>query len=79
MFLGHAVGDDALIQWAERLESVVRPADTVAGSGGRGLRFTASVGIALAGPDGTRESLIRRADAAMYQAKAAGSGYAVAP
>ena len=111
--LGHAVGDDALIRWAERLQSVVRPADTVAriggdeflivcpeigsvedaiavatrvtelqvgpGSGGRGLRFTASVGIALAGPDGTRESLIRRADAAMYQAKATGSGFAVAP
>jgi diguanylate cyclase (GGDEF)-like protein len=110
---GHAVGDDALIRLAEQLQSVVRPADTVAriggdeflivcpegtsveeavaiatritglqvgpDSGGCVLRFTASVGIALAGPGETRERLIGRADAAMYQAKATGSGYALAP
>ncbi|WP_312034121.1 MULTISPECIES: GGDEF domain-containing protein [unclassified Rhodococcus (in: high G+C Gram-positive bacteria)] len=46
---------------------------------GRGFRFTASVGIALAAPAETREMLIRRADAAMYQAKTTGSGYALAP
>ncbi|EID76950.1 hypothetical protein W59_25536 [Rhodococcus opacus RKJ300 = JCM 13270] len=111
--LGHAVGDDALILLAEQLQSVVRPADTVARIGGdeflivcpqttsveetiatatritelqvgadsvgRELRFTASVGIALAGPQETRQTLIRRADAAMYHAKATGSGYALAP
>ncbi|MGH3803237.1 MAG: GGDEF domain-containing protein, partial [Pseudonocardiaceae bacterium] len=111
--LGHAVGDVALIRWAERLRSVVGPADTVAriggdeflivcpeiasiedaitiatritelqvgpDSGGRDLRFTASVGIALAGNHETRASLIGRADASMYQAKATGSGYALAP
>ncbi|WP_252190325.1 MULTISPECIES: GGDEF domain-containing protein [unclassified Rhodococcus (in: high G+C Gram-positive bacteria)] len=48
-------------------------------SSGHVLRFTASVGVALAGPGETRETLIGRADAAMYQAKAAGSGYALAP
>jgi diguanylate cyclase (GGDEF)-like protein len=48
-------------------------------SDGLGLRFTASVGIAIAGPADTRETLIHRADTAMYQAKASRSGYAVAP
>ncbi|MFD9664374.1 diguanylate cyclase domain-containing protein [Rhodococcus sp. NPDC059968] len=50
-----------------------------ADSAGRELRFTASVGIALAGPQETRQTLIRRADAAMYHAKVTGSGYALAP
>ncbi|PQP15171.1 diguanylate cyclase domain-containing protein [Rhodococcus opacus] len=46
---------------------------------GQGLPVAASVGIALAGPGETRERLIRRADTAMYQAKATGTGYALAP
>ncbi|WP_231914135.1 GGDEF domain-containing protein, partial [Rhodococcus sp. LB1] len=50
-----------------------------ADSAGHELRFTASVGVAVAGPEETREALIRRADAAMYHAKATGSGYALAP
>lgn len=49
------------------------------GSDAHVLRFTASVGIALAGPQDTRETLIRRADTAMYRAKTTGSGYALAP
>ncbi|NHU49533.1 sensor domain-containing diguanylate cyclase, partial [Rhodococcus sp. A14] len=42
---------------------------------GRELRYTASVGIALARPEDTRVTLIRRADAAMYHAKTTGSGH----
>ncbi len=37
-------------------------------------RLSASIGIALAGPGDTPESLLRSADRAMYQAKAEGSG-----
>ena len=48
-------------------------------STGRELRYTASVGIALARPEDTRETLIRRADAAMYEAKTTGSGHTLAP
>ncbi|WP_143169598.1 GGDEF domain-containing protein, partial [Rhodococcus jostii] len=50
-----------------------------ADSAGRELRFTASVGIALARSDETRDTLIQRADAAMYEAKTTGSGHALAP
>lgn len=37
-----------------------------------GLTTTASVGIAVAGPDSTPDTLLAEADAAMYRAKAAG-------
>ncbi|GAA2647200.1 putative bifunctional diguanylate cyclase/phosphodiesterase [Paractinoplanes durhamensis] len=38
------------------------------------LRMSTSIGIAHAGPDGEPEELMRDADTAMYQAKAAGPG-----
>ncbi|MGW4338720.1 diguanylate cyclase domain-containing protein [Rhodococcus koreensis] len=60
---------------ATRITELQVAADSV----GHELRFTASVGIALAGPQETRQTLIRRADAAMYHAKVTGSGYALAP
>jgi diguanylate cyclase (GGDEF)-like protein len=80
-------GDEFLIVCPEgtSVEEAVAIATRITGlqvgpdSGGCVLRFTASVGIALAGPGETRERLIGRADAAMYQAKATGSGYALAP
>jgi diguanylate cyclase (GGDEF)-like protein len=99
--LGHQVGDVTLIRVARAIESVLRPADTVARFGGDefvivteevaahtnaealvkrleaavgevgagSLRLEASVGVALAGPDDTAESLLRRADEAMYRRK----------
>jgi len=99
--LGHHVGDTTLVAVARALESVVRPADTVARFGGdefvivaedagtaadvhrlaerledavavvtagsRGLR--ASVGVAMADPDDSAESLLKRADEDMYRRK----------
>lgn len=47
---------------------------------GAELPLSASIGIALAGPGDTPESLLRTADQAMYEAKAEGSGrYRLAP
>jgi diguanylate cyclase (GGDEF)-like protein/PAS domain S-box-containing protein len=99
--LGHQVGDVTLIRVARAIESVVRPADTVARFGGDefvivteevaahanaealvkrleaavgdvaagSLGLEASVGVALGGPDDTAESVLRRADEAMYRRK----------
>src|SRR5581483_11859697 len=54
----------------------VRPtvARGVRRGGGRGLSFpiTASFGVAALDPDGDPESLLRRCDRALYQAKRAG-------
>jgi diguanylate cyclase (GGDEF)-like protein len=101
---GHRVGDDILVQAAERVRSCLRVGDELARMGGdeftillRALpdRATAdqvitrlraafcepfriggseadlglSVGIALARPDSTADSLLSEADAALYQAK----------
>jgi GGDEF domain-containing protein len=44
------------------------------GTGAREARVGVSVGIAFAEPDLDADVLLRHADAAMYQAKAAGKG-----
>ncbi|EID77451.1 MULTISPECIES: diguanylate cyclase domain-containing protein [Rhodococcus] len=69
----------ASVEEAIALATRITDLQVGADSAGRPLRFTASVGIALAGPQETRQTLIRRADAAMYHAKATGSGFALAP
>ncbi|TQC42432.1 GGDEF domain-containing protein, partial [Rhodococcus sp. WS4] len=71
--------DTTSVEEAVALATRITELQIGADSTGRELRYTASVGIALANPEDTRETLIRRADAAMYEAKAAGSGYALAP
>jgi diguanylate cyclase (GGDEF)-like protein len=56
---------------AERLVEVLRQPYEMSGAIGRPLNLTASVGIA-SGLRGTAEELLRDADTALYQAKAAG-------
>jgi diguanylate cyclase (GGDEF)-like protein/PAS domain S-box-containing protein len=106
--LGHSAGDELLMKIAPRLQTALRPDDTIARLGGdefvvlldripdersaarvaerivasfeapfelsAGEHFAkASLGIAIAGAEGSEPaSLIRDADAAMYQAKARG-------
>jgi len=108
--LGHARGDQLLVEVAERLRHCVRPGDTLARHGGdeftllleqvaqpeqavavahrildglrkplllsdRELFASASIGIALGhGEYANADEVLRDADTAMYQAKAAGSG-----
>ena len=52
---------------AERLRAAVADGDYV-----EGLRVTVSIGVAQARAGDTVDTLIGRADAALYQAKAAG-------
>jgi diguanylate cyclase (GGDEF)-like protein/PAS domain S-box-containing protein len=108
--LGHARGDQLLVEVAERLRHCVRPGDTLSRHGGdeftlllehvaepeqavavahrildglrrplllgdRELFAAASIGIALGHSEyASADEVLRDADTAMYQAKAAGSG-----
>jgi diguanylate cyclase (GGDEF)-like protein/PAS domain S-box-containing protein len=65
---------DTAVTIAHRLrEAVERPAQV----GGHTLRLSVTVGIAYVGADGSPETLLRQADAAMYSAKSLETGVAV--
>ncbi len=70
LLLPGAVGTDAAMVTERVRQTIERLA--VAAGGGQPLRCTVSVGVADAGPDDTFDTLINRADRAMYRAKAAG-------
>jgi diguanylate cyclase (GGDEF)-like protein/PAS domain S-box-containing protein len=79
--IGRLGGDEfvVLLEAVTDASTAIAVADEVALSlrepipvDGRGLTVTASIGVALAQPGSDVESLLRGADAAMYQAKAAG-------
>jgi len=55
---------------AENLRGLVAGLDT--SDIATGLRVTASIGVAVLRPNEDRDSLLRRADAALYEAKNAG-------
>lgn len=63
-------GHDEIVAIAERIASGLKPPISLAG---RELFVTASIGIAVAAPgEDDAESLLRKADLAMYRAKASG-------
>lgn len=70
-------GRDAAVAVAERLRRAVGAAKVARGDDA--IRFAISIGVAVAGiADANRDSIIRRADAALYRAKRAGRNRVVA-
>lgn len=74
---GHDAGDALLVTFTARLASGVREIDTVARLGGDEFAVGASIGVAVTDGDEPSSELFRRADRAMYQAKAGGLGVVV--
>jgi GGDEF domain-containing protein len=87
---GHDVGDEMLVAVADRLREVVRETDDIARTVGERVlhslsdrdAFRLQVGVSVGvgwqrNAVGGGRSLIRRADQAMYRAKAAGGGQSV--
>jgi diguanylate cyclase (GGDEF)-like protein len=72
--LAPVLEQDTAVTIARRLRDAVHGATTV---GGHKLRLTVTVGIAYVAPDGSPETLLRQADAAMYSAKGLDAGVAV--
>jgi diguanylate cyclase (GGDEF)-like protein/PAS domain S-box-containing protein len=72
--LAPVLEQDTAVSIARRLRDAVHGATTV---GGHKLRLTVTVGIAYVAPDGSPETLLRQADAAMYSAKSLDAGVAV--
>lgn len=73
VLLAGAERDIALTEVMGRLiDSVGRPIEL--GAAGRVVAVTTSIGVALAEPRSSVDSLIREADIAMYEAKGAGKG-----
>jgi diguanylate cyclase (GGDEF)-like protein/PAS domain S-box-containing protein len=72
--LAPVLEQDTAVTIARRLRDAVHGATTV---GGHKLRLTVTVGIAYVAPDGSPETLLRQADAAMYSAKGLEAGVAV--
>lgn len=70
LLLPGAVGTDTVVVTERVRESIERLA--IAAGGGQPLRCTVSIGVADATDTDTFDSLINRADRAMYRAKAAG-------
>ena len=65
---------ESAVTMAHRLREAVQAPTNV---GGHTLRLTVTVGIAYVGPEGSPETLLRQADAAMYSAKSLENGVAV--
>jgi len=80
MYLLMAVreGNDAVLISRKFIEEISAPCLVVHGGKKVSLRIKASIGISLFPKDGqTSEELIMKADAAMYEAKRAKSGYSI--
>lgn len=70
-------GEGQALQFAERLREQISCLRVVLADGGM-LQLTASLGVAVqCTPDGLPDDLLRRADAAMYQAKSGGRNQTV--
>jgi diguanylate cyclase (GGDEF)-like protein len=70
MLLAHAPGEAAQ-RVAERIMNAVRAARVETEAGGQ-ISFRVSIGIAFSRPDDCVDSLLSRADKALYQAKETG-------
>ncbi len=73
LVVAHDVEDPAaVLNLAERVRAALDDPVRLEEAGGRQVRLSFSIGVALSGPEDTVKGLIARADDAMYRAKARG-------